>query len=357
MARNLTLSVAVGLLTSLAWTAAYAGEEADGPPADAKTSAAQVVRRAINTYMANQAKPSDEKPAEMIKATYLGIATAPTEATLQSQLGLPDGVGLIVQYVDPQSPAQAATVEPHDVLWKLNDQILVNGEQLGVLVRTFKPGDEITLTLFRQGKPRTATVALGEKEVPKLADGSAGRVAIPELRPLRAMPGKSRSVMTITDKDIEIRLLETDGDRRVVARNTKEGKVLFDGPINTPEQCAAMPAEIRQMVENITVISRSLEGDAEDEVLQAELTLFGKSNTVTVKAQDAGLHLLAKDKSGKALFDGPVNTAEQRAAVPAEVMETLRNQVCRIGPDGERAPGGDVFEMLQALLVPTKSDK
>jgi hypothetical protein len=37
-----------------------------------------------------------------------------------------------------------------------------------------------------------------------------------------------------------------------------------------------------------------------------------------------GKHLLVKDKKGAVLFDGPVETPEQRKAVPAAVQAKLR---------------------------------
>ena len=105
---------------------------------------------------------------QMVKAAFLGLETGTADATLRAQLKLPEGVGLTVRHVYDQSPAQAAGVQEHDVLYKLNDQLLINPEQYAVLVRTFKPGDEVELTVIREAQPLKLKAKLIEKEVDAL---------------------------------------------------------------------------------------------------------------------------------------------------------------------------------------------
>src|SRR5690606_552210 len=94
------------------------------------------------------------------------VQTEPVGAALQSQLGLPAGTGLAVSMLVPDSAA-AMVLQPHDILLKFDDQMLVNMDQLSVLVRNRKPGDKVKLTYLRAGKEATATVTLGEHEMPK----------------------------------------------------------------------------------------------------------------------------------------------------------------------------------------------
>src|SRR3989442_468480 len=51
-----------------------------------------------------------------VKAAYLGISTVSADATLRTQLKLPEGVGLVVNYVAPDGPAHQAGIQLHDVL-------------------------------------------------------------------------------------------------------------------------------------------------------------------------------------------------------------------------------------------------
>jgi S1-C subfamily serine protease len=94
------------------------------------------------------------------------VETVAADDTLRAQLKLPDGVGLAVKHVE--GPAKDAGVQQHDVLYKLNDQLLINTAQLVVLVRTFKPGDKVELTVIRQAQPVQLSATLVEKEVETL---------------------------------------------------------------------------------------------------------------------------------------------------------------------------------------------
>jgi hypothetical protein len=111
------------------------------------------------------------------KAAYLGIASSPAAPVLRKQLRLADGMGLVVDYVEPDSPAAAAGLQPYDVATRLNEQILVNPQQLAVLVRTYDPGTEVTLTVVREGKQTPVKVKLVERDLKPLSEvnfGAAG---------------------------------------------------------------------------------------------------------------------------------------------------------------------------------------
>jgi len=206
---------------------------------------------------------------EMVKAAYLGVATRPASPEVRAQLDLPDGVGLAVEFVDPEGPAKEAGVQRHDVLHKLNDQILINQHQFAVLVRTFKPGDEVTLTVIRKAKPRKIAATLVEKEQPKMLPGGGLFYAQAAAAPLPMGPDALRKMfkpggpaaagmtvgqMTISDGQRQVTLtIDANGGRRLKATD-KAGKVIYDGPIDTPEQRAKVPADILKLVDTMKIV-------------------------------------------------------------------------------------------------------
>ncbi len=98
------------------------------------------------------------------KGAFLGISTSPVTPPLRDQLHLTQGMGLMVDYVRKGSPADAAGLQIHDVLQKLDDQVLVNPQQLAVLVRAKKPGDSgwrITAHLATRSVATTVTCQIG----------------------------------------------------------------------------------------------------------------------------------------------------------------------------------------------------
>jgi hypothetical protein len=107
------------------------------------------------------------EPPQLVleRAAYLGVAASPATPVLQKHLKLPDGVGLVVDYVEPGSPAEAGGIEAYDVLVRLDEQLLINAQQLAVLVRTFEPGAEVRLRMVRAGEPTVLALRLVEREV------------------------------------------------------------------------------------------------------------------------------------------------------------------------------------------------
>jgi len=196
------------------------------------------------------------------KAAFLGITAAPADAALRDQLKLPRGIGLVIQSVSDDTPAAAAGVQEHDVFTKLDDQWLIGQNQLGVLIRMHKPGDEITLTGLRQGSPITLKAKLGEKEMvindndgsvlQGVAQGGQWQVNVPDvqqferLAPLMA-DGEDAALM-IKENDQTLKVSVKDGTRHLVATD-KDNQVLFDGPVETEDQRKALPADIAEKLE------------------------------------------------------------------------------------------------------------
>lgn len=138
------------------------------------------------------AEPQPQRPHErprpkLVDSAFLGVEAGSTTSALTDQLSLPAHTGLTIERLVPDSPA-AGVLHEHDILTKLDDQILIAPYQFAVLVRGHHPGDEITLTYVRAGKSATATVKLGTKALPPLMD--EGMPPPPHVRVFRfAAPG------------------------------------------------------------------------------------------------------------------------------------------------------------------------
>lgn len=215
---------------------------------------------------------------------YLGVSTAHPPEVLRRQLGLSRGFGLVVQFVVPDGPAAKAGLKPFDVLQKLDDQWLINYQQLAALVRSHNPGDEVKLTVIHQGKALTYSAKLEEHELEPLnigddelhEYGQAGDDArehpavqvAPTVAANPAPAGQSVTATSVTwlDSDHSCTLTE-HGGRRIFSVRDKEGKVLFEGPVDTPEQRNALPAELgeklRYLQSRMAAPKPAVAGDAE----------------------------------------------------------------------------------------------
>src|SRR5438034_7168187 len=111
--------------------------------------------------------PGHHDKAPKVPMTFLGVETSQVPTVVSEQLGLPKGLGLVVDYVVPDSPAASAGVQQNDILKMLNDQILIEPSQLRKLLQTFSDGADVTLTILRKGQEQKVTVKLTKKERPQ----------------------------------------------------------------------------------------------------------------------------------------------------------------------------------------------
>src|SRR5206468_10188073 len=111
--------------------------------------------------------PGGHEKAPKVPAIFLGVETSQVPTVVSEQLGLSKGLGLVVEYVVPDSPAAAAGVQQNDILKMLNDQILIEPSQLRKLLQTFSDGTDVTLTILRKGQEQKITVNLAKKEMPQ----------------------------------------------------------------------------------------------------------------------------------------------------------------------------------------------
>jgi hypothetical protein len=227
-------------------------------------------RRAIELYRA-------QFGGQLTKAPYLGVSTSAVPGALRQHLGLAEGIGLVVDFVEPDSPAQKAGLKQYDILTKLDDQILVNAQQLAVVVRTHKGGEEVRLTLLRGGKEQTLKAKLVEKEVKPIGDlfdgwGGTGPLEADERAlqhsvvermrerrnrqedgrqpPVDAQQRSGGRTMSVwRDNDMTVTITRRDGDKgRHVVAVGNDGKKLFEGNIDDDKERSAMPPAVADKV-------------------------------------------------------------------------------------------------------------
>ena len=110
---------------------------------------------------------ADNRPADRARPATaprrLGTTFAPVPDALREQIDLPEGVGLLVDAVEPGSPAAAAGLKRFDILTRFNDQIVCNADQLATLLKLRKPGP-VPLTILRGGRERKIQVTLPQAD-------------------------------------------------------------------------------------------------------------------------------------------------------------------------------------------------
>jgi serine protease Do len=269
-------------------------------------------------------------PVEKEPVTFLGIETAPAGRTLAAQLGLPADTGLVVTRIIEGSPA-AGLLKEHDIITKLDDQILVDVRQLSVLVRGHKEGDEVALKLYRGGKETTVKVKLGKHEVPKISAAGDGPVFhffggsdLPESMPFGQIPGMARE-----DIDHAMNLL---GRQPLDAFFLQKPHVRVFGHAGEKGASAG--------------------GSTILDLADGNLVYSDENGSIEVNATKGQRELTVKDPKGRVTFKGPINNEEERQKLPPDVMARL-DKIQNV--DFSSEPGEDFEQEGAALDVPAKS--
>jgi hypothetical protein len=292
-----------------------------------KAEQAKRLKDLITTYRVHELKAKREK------AAFLGVSGSPVPAVLREQLKLQHGIGVVVDHIEKDSPAGAAGLKPYDVLIKLNEQLLVDLHQLAVLVRLFKAGDEIKLTVIRQGQTITLTAKLAERESPALESS--------------LLPWE----------------METPADKAVA-----DGVSLLERSVNTSQP--GWNYSVLQTVKdehanadwNYSVLQSVKTGDTALMQLtpvssKPEVTTWSDGQytlTLGLSIDDAGrqhIALLALDKgTGNVLFKGAVDTPQQRDALPRVIAERLTTAALDAVKDQARVPATQPTRWLEVEL-------
>jgi len=293
------------------------GQPADEPaeaPADAPV---QAEARAPQAPSDPAEAPVEAEDARRVEAPYLGLAAMPTNPEARAQLKLGEGVGLTVVDVAEDSPAAEAGIQRLDVLHRLDDQILVNQQQLGTLIRLRGTGQEVTLHLFRAGEAKDLTVTIGKTQ--RLVRRGAWRrqirfapdgVEVVPMDPRRG--GRDRWVQHDPDADAAWEQMEQQIIR--LRRELGENEALGD-------------AQRRQFERALEAMRQRLAAGRAGAVAGGNLTHAMRINDgehdIEIRTTDGDKHLKVTDAAGNLVFEGPINTEAQRAQVPAEVMEKI----------------------------------
>ena len=94
-----------------------------------------------------------------VNRPFLGVTYNQLDETAAAANGLV--VGAVVTAITSGSPADRAGIKVHDVITKVNDQVIDDSHPLKDVLRQYAPGTKINVTIYRGGKNQTLQVTLG----------------------------------------------------------------------------------------------------------------------------------------------------------------------------------------------------
>jgi hypothetical protein len=269
--------------------------------------------------------PGGHQKAPKVPMTFLGVETSQVPDVVSEQLGLAKGLGLVVEYVVPDSPAASAGLQQNDILKMLNDQILMEPSQLRKLLQTFSDGTEVTLTILRKGQEQKITVKLSKKEMPQRHS---------------FMPGGDRGWDFDETGDVGEQMQEMK--EQLQEQLGAQRGIIRGAVIKAHDAAKRAREDARRAAREIRILSNdngALRGTKID-LGKAQIVFSDGKGEMKLENVNGKKLLMAKDPQGKLLFSGSVETKEDLDKVPADVREryeTLQqNDLPALEPQADR---------------------
>ena len=267
----------------------------------------------------NAPAPLPQKPQP-----YLGVVTRVLDSALGSQLGFTPGLGLIVEDTVPDGPAAKAGLQKMDVIKQLNDQLVSNPGHLAALVRHFGKDADVTVLVLRKGQEQKIAVKIGEHMAPEVA-------------PLRdEFFGGNRGGGDMIEFKRRMENQRRDGENRDRGPRDPQGGAEPRGPRPSGDILREVgpggPPEVR---------AREDQSSTTWNTASARVMLKDQNGAIEMRSDNGKRKLLAKSPKGDTVFDGPIDTEEQRKTVPAEFRKMLEQVEAQSRAGGGRRPGAE----------------
>jgi hypothetical protein len=250
--------------------------------------------------IADNSKPAPAPGDETSQGdAWLGVATAPVDEVVAAQLDLPEGIGAAVKLVIPESPAEAAGIRKHDILFELEGEPVKSPEHLGQLIRGTSTGDSVELAVIQRGEKKSLNLTLGTRpphlhqEPEANAKPFGGRIDLGDLGGLKfeMLPFKGNGAGF---GNIE----------QQMEKMRKQMEMHLEGMFELEEFGNLLPGAARMMGSSSMMFSN-------------------EEGSIEIRNKDGKTDLTAKDPDGKIIFEGAVNTDEELAKLP----DNLRNKL------------------------------
>jgi hypothetical protein len=263
------------------------------------------------------APASAPPPQARAKVAYLGLAATTLDPATARQLNLPAGTGLRVFFVVPKSPADLAGLKVNDVLVKLDDQLLINLPQFTVLVRSFQPGRQTAMKIFRGAQEMTLTATLGQQEV--LGPVPTETV---ETRARLAGMGPNSFQATVGNGKYLLKYAIEGGSKSLTVTDAKTGRVVFSGPVNTKEELDKAPQDVLPLLPKLQMDCKLLEPPSK--FVPTQIVYSDAKYDMTLRVDNGKKFLTVKDKAGVTIFNGSVESPPQVQALAPEIQAKLK---------------------------------
>ncbi|MAB67558.1 MAG: hypothetical protein CL662_12035 [Bacteroidetes bacterium] len=180
---------------------------------------------------------------------YLGLYFGgEVDRTMAKALGLDNARGIIVARVEEDGPSEKAGLKEQDVIVAIDGQQVVDWNMFRSRIASMKPNDVVKLDIIRDGKEKSITVTLGERNDEAIAS------VVPE----KAKSMEEKLGFTVAELDVDIRrqLNLDSSEEGVVVSRIKDSSNAYERGLRRGDVITTVK---NKKVENVTEFYDELE--------------------------------------------------------------------------------------------------
>jgi hypothetical protein len=106
-----------------------------------------------------------------VRRGYLGVGLTELSPELRAHFGVPEDAGVMVSSVEDGSPADKAGIRVGDIIASLDGKDVKSSWDIRSQVRELKEGEQVPITVYRDGKAQNLSAAVAMRERPELDMG------------------------------------------------------------------------------------------------------------------------------------------------------------------------------------------
>ena len=157
-----------------------------------------------------------------VTRAWLGIAMKNVDDAVAQRFGMDAPQGVYVETVMDDSPASKAGLKILDIILKIDGHVMNSSNEIQNFIAMKKPGETVSLSLLRNGKPMDVAVKLGQRET--------GKPGMKELAAEEDIPKLGLTVQTLNN-DLKSQFEEYKDDQGALVTGVDPNSFSFDAGI------------------------------------------------------------------------------------------------------------------------------
>jgi serine protease Do len=193
---------------------------------------------------ANQAKTviAQLKEHGSVARGWLGVQMQPLTPALAKAIGRSDSDGVLVDEVQPNSPAEAAKLKQGDVITAFNKKPIKQPRDLAVAVAGVGADTSVPITVWREGHEKTLTVTIGTQPAAQASADNAKSDGVPVGMALATLSPEARDALGLDSDTKGVVVSRVTPNSRAAESGVHAGDVIVrvgNDPVTTPNQAAS----------------------------------------------------------------------------------------------------------------------